>query len=162
MKFLSAPWRWEFISGSGKQKGCVLCNVQKEKDDDALICYRGKEFFVILNKYPYSSGHLMIVPYKHIDSPEKISPGSSAELWSLMNRASAVLKENIAPHGFNIGMNIGGAAGAGIREHVHLHLVPRWNGDANFMGIIGETRVVSYDINVIYEMMVKGFRDESS
>ena len=162
MKFLSAPWRWEFISGTGGTKGCVLCSLQKEADSDVLICHRGQEFFVILNKYPYSSGHLMIVPYLHIDSPEKISPGSSSELWSLMNRSCAILKKNISPQGFNIGMNVGGAAGAGIREHVHLHIVPRWNGDANFMGIIGETKVVSYDIKVIYDMMVKGFRDESS
>ncbi|MEN8223607.1 MAG: HIT domain-containing protein, partial [Acidobacteriota bacterium] len=107
--------------------------------------------------YPYSSGHLMIVPFKHISSPEKISPGSSVELWGLMNRAINILKNNFSPDGFNIGMNIGGAAGAGIKEHVHLHIVPRWSGDSNFMGVIGETKVVSYDINVIYDTLRREF-----
>jgi len=157
MKFLSAPWRWNFISSSGKTKGCIFCNILKELKDDSLICYRGKEFFVILNKYPYNSGHLMIVPYDHIDSPQKISPESSIEMWELMNRSIRILKESFSPDGFNVGMNIGGAAGAGIKDHVHLHVVPRWNGDANFMGVVGDTKVVSYNIQDICEIIKKGF-----
>jgi len=157
MKFLSAPWRWDFISSSGKKKGCIFCELPKKLNRDSLICYLGNEFFVILNKYPYSSGHLMIVPYDHINSPEKISPESSVELWDLMNKAISILKKNFSPDGFNIGMNIGGAAGAGIKEHVHLHVVPRWNGDANYMGVIGDTKVVSYDIYHVYEKIKKGF-----
>ncbi|MCK5003752.1 MAG: HIT domain-containing protein [Candidatus Aminicenantes bacterium] len=159
MKFLSAPWRWDFISSSGKKKGCIFCNLPKKLSRDSLICYLGDEFFVILNKYPYSSGHLMIVPYDHINSPEKISPESSIELWNLMNRAISILKKNFSPDGFNIGMNIGGAAGAGIKEHAHLHVVPRWNGDANYMGVIGNTKVVSYDIYHVYEKMKEGFSE---
>ncbi len=157
MKFLSAPWRWSFISSSDKIKGCIFCELEKEVRRDTLICHLGKEFFVILNKYPYSSGHLMIVPFEHLSSTEKICPGSSSELWDLMNRSIRILNDNFSPHGFNIGMNIGGAAGAGIKEHIHLHIVPRWNGDANFMGVIGKTKVVSYDINIIYETLRKGF-----
>lgn len=159
MKFLSAPWRWDFISSSGKEKGCVFCKLPKDLKIDSLICYLGNEFFVILNKFPYSSGHLMIVPYDHINSPEKISQESSIELWNLMNKALSILKKNFSPDGFNIGMNIGGAAGAGIRGHVHLHIVPRWNGDASFMGAIGDTKIVSYDINHIYEIVKKGFSE---
>ena len=158
MKFLSAPWRWSFISSSDKTKGCVFCEIEKKVSSDTLICHLGKEFFIILNKYPYNSGHLMIVPFEHINSTEKIGPGSSSELWDLMNRSIRILNDNFSPHGFNIGMNIGGAAGAGIKEHVHLHIVPRWNGDANFMGVIGQTKVLSYDINLIYETLRKGFR----
>ncbi|MEN8222288.1 MAG: HIT family hydrolase, partial [Acidobacteriota bacterium] len=97
MKFLSAPWRWDFISSSDKIKGCIFCKLDKEVTRDTLICFLGKEFFVILNKYPYSSGHLMIVPFKHVSSPEKISPGSSVELWGLMNRAINILKNNFSP-----------------------------------------------------------------
>jgi len=157
MKFLSAPWRWNFISSSDKIKGCIFCKLEKRINRDTLICHIGKDFFVILNKYPYSSGHLMIVPLKHISSPEKISPGSSVELWTLMNRSIRILKENFSPDGFNVGMNIGGAAGAGIKEHIHLHVVPRWSGDSNFMGVIGETKVVSYDINMIYDTIKREF-----
>ncbi len=159
MKFLSAPWRWDFISSSGKKKGCVFCKIPKQVNKDSLICHLGNEFFVILNKYPYSSGHLMIVPYKHLGSTEDISPESSAELWNLMNRAISILKKNFSPDGFNIGMNIGRAAGAGVKDHTHLHIVPRWNGDANFMGIIGKTKIVSYDINHIFEILKNGFAE---
>ena len=158
MRFLSAPWRWDFISKYGKIKSCIFCELQEGLSKDSLICFRGKNSFVILNKFPYNSGHLMIVPYKHIDSPEKIEPETSAEMWSLMNRAIKILKKNLNPHGFNVGMNIGGAAGAGVGDHIHLHIVPRWSGDSNFMGVIGDTKVVSYKIRDIYDMMEKGFR----
>jgi len=157
MKYLSAPWRWNFISSSDKTRGCIFCNIRKEVKGDTLICHLGKDFFVILNKYPYNSGHLMIVPYRHLGSPDKISPESSVEMWELMNRAVLILREKFSPDGFNIGMNIGGAAGAGIKEHVHLHIVPRWNGDANFMGVVGDTKVMSYSIDDVYETIKKGF-----
>lgn len=153
MKFLAAPWRWEFISSLVKKKGCVFCDALQLPEEDSLICFRGKEFFVILNKYPYNTAHLMIVPYRHVDSPDLISPQDTVEMWELMNRCLAILKEQFNPQGFNIGMNIGRVAGAGVKDHCHLHIVPRWDGDANFMPVIGKTRVLSYSIEEICKIV---------
>ncbi|MCP4151020.1 MAG: HIT domain-containing protein [bacterium] len=157
MSFLSAPWRWNFISKANKAKGCVFCDALKLPEEEALICHKGKDFYVILNKYPYNTGHLMIVPYKHLDTPGKISAGESVEMWELMNRAMDILKRNFNPVGFNVGMNIGKIAGAGVKDHIHLHVVPRWEGDANFMPIIGKTEVVSYDMKTILKILRKEF-----
>jgi ATP adenylyltransferase len=157
MKFLSAPWRWEFITKIGKQKGCIFCNIQKNGRDNTLICYRGKQYFVILNKYPYSTGHLMIVPYQHHSSPDRISPADSMEMWELMNKSIEILRHHLHPDGFNIGMNIGQSAGAGIKDHFHLHVVPRWTGDANFMSVLGETKVMSYRIDDIFSILKRDF-----
>lgn len=159
MKFLSAPWRWKFLTRSDKEKGCVFCDAQKAPDKKSLICFRGEKFFVILNKYPYTSGHLMIVPYNHLKSPESIDDKQSPELWSLLNRSIQVLKKNFNPQGFNIGMNLGEVAGAGVKDHFHLHIVPRWKGDSNFMAVTGNTEVISYDINEIYKIVSKGFHE---
>jgi ATP adenylyltransferase len=158
MKFLSAPWRWDFLTRLIRDKGCVFCNALKKPDNESLICCKGEKYFVIMNRYPYNSGHLMIVPYVHVDSPEKIPAEQAAELWDLMNKCMAVLKRSFNPVGFNLGMNLGKAAGAGIRDHFHLHIVPRWDGDANFMPIIGKTEVVSYDIDTIFEILYKEFK----
>lgn len=157
MKFLSAPWRWEFITKIGKQKSCLFCDIQKNGQDNTLICYRGKQYFVILNKYPYSTGHLMIVPYQHHSSPDRISPADSMEMWELMNKSIEILRHHLHPDGFNIGMNIGQSAGAGIKDHFHLHVVPRWTGDANFMSVLGETKVMSYRIDDIFSILKRDF-----
>ena len=161
MKFLAAPWRWDFITAIGKKKGCVFCDALNLPEDQSLICHRGKDFFVILNKYPYSTAHLMIVPYDHIDSPDRIHPDKAVEMWQLQNRAIDIIKKNFNPAGFNLGMNIGKVAGAGVKDHIHLHIVPRWEGDANFMPIIGETRVLSYSIEHILEVLREEFNRES-
>lgn len=145
MKFLAAPWRWKFISGHAKEKGCLFCRALETDDRDSLVCNRGERFFVLLNKYPYSTGHLMIAPLAHIASPEQMAAGDLLEMCALTNRALAILKEAFHPEGFNIGMNIGQAAGAGIKDHFHLHVVPRWQGDANFMTTVGNAKVLSYD-----------------
>ena len=158
MKFLQAPWRWSFISGLiNKENKCVFCSAQKQEGLDALICYRGKNYFVILNKYPYNTGHLMVVPYKHLTNPSEISPEDTMEMWSLMNKSLDILKENFSPDGFNIGMNIGDASGAGVKGHFHLHIVPRWSGDSNFMAVIGKTKVMSYDLAEVYNKISEGF-----
>lgn len=157
MKFLSAPWRWDFISGKKKEEGCVFCNALKLPEDQSLICYKGKDFFVILNKYPYNTGHLMIVPYEHTDAPNDISPEKSMEMWELVNTSMEILKKSFNPRGFNLGMNLGQVAGAGIKDHIHLHIVPRWDGDANFMPIIGKTEVVSYDMKTVFEILKNEF-----
>jgi ATP adenylyltransferase len=153
MKFLPAPWRWEFISRIGQKKSCIFCNASKLPEDESLVCFKGKRYFIILNKYPYSTGHLMIVPYRHFDLPEKIPPSETVEMWELMNHSLDILKRNFKPDGFNIGMNIGKAAGAGVKDHFHLHIVPRWDGDANFMAVVGKTKVVSYDIKKVFEIL---------
>jgi ATP adenylyltransferase len=153
MKYLSAPWRWDFIRGAKKEDGCVFCRAQSRHDDDALICWRGEKFFVIMNKYPYSTGHVLIAPYAHLSSPEQMAANDLREMWELTNRCLAILKENFCPDGFNIGMNIGQAAGAGIKDHFHQHVVPRWQGDANFMSTAGDTRVLSYDQENVFRII---------
>ena len=158
MKFLSAPWRWDFISSLIKKEGCVFCNALQMPEKESLICHRGTDFFVILNKYPYNTAHLMVVPYAHVDTPDKISPQKTVEMWELMNRSMAIIRNQFNPNGFNLGMNIGKVAGAGVKDHFHLHIVPRWDGDSNFMPIIGETRVLSYSIEAIFEIIHREFK----
>lgn len=157
MKFLLAPWRWNFIAGSKKDDGCVFCQAQAKSDREGLICFRGEKFFVILNKYPYSTGHLLVAPYAHIAAPEQMAAGDLLEMWQLTSRSLTILKENFHPDGFNIGMNIGKAAGAGVKDHFHQHIVPRWQGDANFMAVIGGTRVLSYDQENVFAAIGSAF-----
>jgi len=157
MKFILAPWRWDFISKIGTLKGCLFCKAQKQKPEESLVCYRGEKYFVILNKYPYNTGHLMIVPYEHLTSPEEISPENTIEMWRLLNRSTQILQKNFNPNGFNVGMNIGKAAGAGVKDHFHLHVVPRWTGDSNFMSIIGNSKVISYKPENILDILIKEF-----
>ncbi len=159
MKFLSAPWRWDFISRLINKKGCVFCEALEKEDSESLICYRGKNSFVILNKYPYNTGHILIVPNQHVDDPAKVSTGISLEMWKLMNRSIEILKKNFKPQGFNIGMNLGKAGGAGISDHFHLHIVPRWQGDANFMAVVGGTKVLSYDLSQVLSTLRKDFNE---
>ncbi len=158
MKFLSAPWRWNFVCGLKKEDDCVFCRAQKQNDRDALICWRGEKFFIIMNKYPYSSGHVLIAPYAHLSSPEHMAINDLKEMWELTNRCLFILKENFHPEGFNIGMNIGQAAGAGIKDHFHQHVVPRWQGDANFMATAGQTRVISFDFEKIFQVIHNAFK----
>jgi ATP adenylyltransferase len=157
MKYLPAPWRWEFISTLGKGGGCIFCQELARDDRDSMACCRGEKFFVLLNKYPYSTGHLMIAPNAHLASPELMSSGDLGEMWELTNRSLAILKENFHPDGFNVGMNIGKAAGAGIKDHFHQHVVPRWQGDANFMAVIGGTRMMSYDLATVLATLRAAF-----
>jgi ATP adenylyltransferase len=149
MKFLAAPWRWSFISGLKKDDVCVFCRAVNENNAPSLICHRGERFFVILNKYPYNTGHLMVAPYSHVASPAELADADLLEMWRLTSRSLAILQESFHPDGFNIGMNIGKAAGAGIGGHFHQHIVPRWQGDANFMATVGETKVLSYDLETV-------------
>jgi len=158
MKYLSAPWRWDFICGIKKGNGCVFCRTQQQDDPEAMICWRGKNFFVIMNKYPYSSGHLLIAPYTHLSMPADMASGDLPEMWELTNRSLAILEEHFQPDGFNIGMNIGKAAGAGVKEHFHQHIVPRWQGDANFMATTGQTRVLSFDLEKVFHIIADAFK----
>lgn len=148
MENLWAPWRMKYIKAvDEKTKGCIFCTKPTEDcDKENLILFRGKFNFVILNKFPYNNGHIMVVPYDHVDDPDKLSDETIMELWKLINKSKSILKETFRPDGFNIGMNLGRTAGAGIDEHVHMHLVPRWNGDNNFMPVLGKTKVISQSL----------------
>ena len=143
MNYLWSPWRMEYILAPKTDEGCIFCNGLKQPDGpDNLIVHRGVKAFVMLNRYPYTSGHLMIVPYEHRSSLEMLEGESRAEVMELAARAVEVLQAVYLPQGFNLGMNIGNAAGAGISEHVHLHVVPRWVGDTNFMSSVSQVRVL--------------------
>ena len=152
---LWAPWRAEFVLGE-KEEGCILCKrFQMEDTVENLIIYRGEHNFVILNKYPYNPGHAMVVPNRHIAHLELLTAEESVEYFALMQKTIKAMKAAMNPHSFNIGMNLGEVSGAGIPEHIHLHIVPRWNGDTNFMPVIGKTSVNSVPLEPIYEAMRK-------
>lgn len=143
MDHLFTPWRMAYIRGEkAPEQGCVLCNVQQQPDDEALIVARSSHVYVILNRYPYNNGHLMVVPYEHVASQESLPDDALLDLMRTTNRALAALRRLYNPAAFNLGANLGQAAGAGIAEHYHLHIVPRWNGDVNFMGVTANTRVI--------------------
>jgi len=157
MDTLWAPWRIEYIK-QPKEQGCIFCLKPAENQDQKnLIIYRGKTSFIIMNFYPYNNGHLMVVPYRHIADLSDLDPDERLELMSLLALSKEALKITMSPHGFNIGMNLGEVAGAGVKDHLHFHIVPRWNGDTNFMPILGHTKVVSEGLNETREKLEKAF-----
>lgn len=142
------------MSGTEKASECVFCEASKEKDDaKARIVHRGDHCFVILNTYPYTPGHVMIVPYTHLDELQKLPAEAAQEMIALSQRMETVLRKLYRPDGINLGMNIGKAAGAGIAGHIHMHVLPRWVADANFMSVVGETRVLPETLEVTWEKM---------
>ena len=142
MKQIWAPWRIEYIQMQ-KPEGCILCDKPKQKDDVAnYILYRGDKNFVMMNSYPYNPGHLMVAPYRHVAHLEELTDEERHEHFDMVSRSVKLLKEIFIPAGFNIGMNLGRVAGAGIDDHVHTHIVPRWQGDTNFMPVIADVRVM--------------------
>jgi len=143
MKHLWAPWRKNYIENHGKADGCVFCLAQAKADGaENLIAFRGEHAYVILNRYPYASGHLMVVPLAHKSDLEQLDAPTRAEMIELAAQCMTILRKIYNPKGFNMGANIGEAAGAGVKEHVHIHIVPRWIGDTNFMSVLGQTRVL--------------------
>ncbi len=142
MKHLWSPWRLEYLTAP-KVEGCVFCHAAaSDQDRENLVLLRGERVFLILNRFPYNNGHFMVVPYVHVPSLEDLDAPTLTEMMLMLQRGLAALREVMHPQGFNIGANLGQAAGAGIEEHVHLHAVPRWIGDTNFMPVIGDMRVV--------------------
>jgi ATP adenylyltransferase len=145
MERLWAPWRMEYIGSSreGKDEGCLFCGKPREGDDEkALILARTELSFAMLNAFPYNSGHLMVAPFRHVGELEEVKDDESLDMQQLLQRCVKALKEAMQPEGFNIGMNLGVVAGAGIPDHLHWHVVPRWTGDTNFMPVVGETKVL--------------------
>jgi ATP adenylyltransferase len=158
MEYIPTPWREDYVKNVFKMRDCIFCQAQKiENDREAYILFRGLHNFVILNKYPYTPGHLMIAPYEHIDSPEKADKPSTDELFDLMKMCIKVLRKAYNPQGFNAGMNIGQSAGAGVADHYHQHLIPRWVGDSNFMPLIGRTKVFIEDLIKTYDQLATLF-----
>ena len=156
---LWAPWRAEYIYSCGEEKRtCVFCRKRGTKQDrERLILYRGPEIYVLMNKFPYNNGHLMVVPYRHVSDITKLTRAENAALWDGIVRCRKVLGRVFRPHGFNIGMNLGRTAGAGIHEHCHIHIVPRWNGDTNFMPVFADVKVISEGLFVTYDRLKKFF-----
>jgi len=161
MDYLWSPWRYKYISEAiaGKQVECVFCHELARGDDEkALIVWRGSKCFIILNRYPYSSGHVMVVPYAHVAELQFCDTATTTEMMELTKRMETALGGLYKPDGTNVGMNLGKAAGAGVAGHLHMHVLPRWFGDTNFMTVIGETRVHPEDLAVTYRRLHAALR----
>jgi ATP adenylyltransferase len=155
-----APWRLAYVKDASKDDAaeCIFCAKPAEGDDTAnLIVHRGERCFVILNLYPYTNGHLMIAPFEHHASITDLDAETIAEMMSLAQRAMTALEERYAPHGYNVGFNQGRVAGAGVEHHIHMHVVPRWGGDNNFMPVLADTRVMPQTLDQTYETLRGGF-----
>lgn len=154
VKRLWTPWRMKFIL-SDKSRECIFCQKSAEdRDRENCILYRGQHAFIMLNAYPYNNGHLLIAPYAHEPSTENLDEATLAEMMLLVNRGLAALRKAMAPHGFNVGINLGKVAGAGIADHVHIHAVPRWQGDNNFMPVLGDTRLIPECLEDTYKRLI--------
>jgi ATP adenylyltransferase len=165
MKKLYSPWRSAYIqtfSEKNKSKGCLFCSMTKQTSDaENLVVWRGNFCFVVLNKYPYNSGHLMIVPYKHTSRFDKLTKEEHVEISTATAKCISALEHISKPHGFNFGANLGRVAGAGIDKHIHFHIVPRWNGDTNFMPVIAGTKVISEDLKKTWRSLKKELERKS-
>lgn len=154
MSHLWTPWRMPYLQGKEPlPDDCLFCIKPQAEDDEAHIVHRGRFCYVILNRFPYNNGHLMIVPYAHVATLERLDCECTAELMELSQLSLQVLREAYDPQGFNVGMNIGAVAGAGVADHIHLHVVPRWGGDTNYMTTLGKTRIIPEWINQTYEQL---------
>jgi ATP adenylyltransferase len=158
MDYLWTPWRYQYVSTADKAVDCVFCSKAAETDDEkALIVHRAEHNFVILNAFPYTSGHVMVVPYQHLDELRKLPTAAATEMMALTQKLEGVLRGLYRPDGLNLGMNIGKAAGAGVAGHIHMHVLPRWVADANFMTTVGETRVLPEDLATTWKRIRGAF-----
>jgi ATP adenylyltransferase len=154
MEYIYTPWREKYVKNVFKMNDCIFCRALQMKDDTkAHILQRGTHNFVLLNKYPYTPGHLMIAPYLHLNSIEKAPKESSDEMADLLKTCLKILRISYKPHGFNAGMNIGHSDGAGIADHYHLHVIPRWTGDSNFMPLVGKTKLFIEDLDTTFRRL---------
>jgi len=159
MKSLFAPWRMEFVEGHREDQECVLCTLSRSEVSKAgLVLYSGQSMYVVLNKFPYSNGHLMVVPRRRLGDWTALNPDELMEMGTLTQRCIQTLTRAFSPQGFNLGVNLGRASGAGIADHVHQHIVPRWVGDFNFMPLFSETKVISEHLERTYERLVEAWR----
>ncbi len=154
MDHLWSPWRMHYINKKAEEPQCVFCYaVEQTQDEEYLILHRGEHAFVMLNLFPYTSGHLMVLPYGHQPSYENLTAETRAEMMELINTATKILRKVYNPNAFNLGANIGEDAGAGIAPHFHFHIVPRWRGDSNFMSVTSNTRVLPEDLQISYQRL---------
>ena len=159
MKRIWAPWRMEYIAND-KSAECIFCvSPELEDDRDKLILYRSGFSLIMMNRYPYTNGHLLIAPYRHTADMNALSSDEMLDLFTALRLCRNVLQKTASPQGFNIGINLGKAAGAGVDEHIHVHIVPRWNGDTNFMTVIGDVRIMPENLLNTYEKLLPGFND---
>ncbi len=152
MDHLWTPWRYAYVTAAEKISGCIFCDLPKEGDDAKVhIVHRSQNCYIVLNTYPYTPGHVMIVPFAHLDELQKLPAPAANEMMELAQRMERVLRVLYTPDGINMGMNIGKAAGAGVAGHIHMHVLPRWVADANFVSVIGETRILPESLEMTYE-----------
>lgn len=157
MDYLWTPWRYQYIKDSSRKDSCIFCQIAASSDDEAdLVVYRGRSNYIVLNRFPYTSGHVMVIPYQHVATMEEAPVEALDEMMKLTRRLERALRKLYHPGGLNIGMNIGEAAGAGVAGHIHMHVLPRWVADSNFMTVVAETRVLPEDLAVTW----KRLRDE--
>lgn len=164
MDFLWSPWRGDYVTSSKRPEGCVFCHLAKGSDENRVsfdsehfVLFRGTHNFVVLNLFPYTTAHLMVIPYHHSGDFASSDKATSTEMMDLAKIAQQAIADEYRPNGFNLGMNLGSAAGAGVADHYHLHLLPRWNGDANFMTTVGETRVLPESLEKTYTRLKPRF-----
>ena len=158
MDYIFTPWRYAYVTGAGKSTSCIFCDALKAGNDrEAWIVYRGQYSFIILNTFPYTSGHIMVVPYEHVDELQKLTSDAAHEIMDLSRKIETVLREVYNPDGINLGMNIGKAAGAGVAGHIHMHVLPRWTADSNFITVVGETRILPESLEVTYDRLLPFF-----
>lgn len=154
MDYLWTPWRYRYIANAGKDDRCIFCEAIAANDDPKmLVVFRGSKNYIILNRFPYTSGHVMVVPYEHISDLAVAHADVLSEMMTLAQRSKAALEKTYHPEGYNVGMNLGRAAGAGVLGHIHLHVLPRWSGDSNFMTVVGETRMEPEDLTTTYDKL---------
>jgi ATP adenylyltransferase len=156
--YLWSPWRYSYLTALKNPEGCIFCAMAaSDRDEESLIVFRGAHNFVVLNRFPYTSGHLMVVPYRHIPDLAGLDEAAATELMALVQASERHLRRTYRPDGLNIGMNIGESAGAGIAGHIHMHVLPRWTGDANFMTTVAQTRVLPEEILVTWQRLKEAF-----
>jgi len=154
MDYLWSPWRYQYVSGGSAYAGCIFCDFPgNPSDQENFLLFRGERNYILLNRYPYTTGHLMIVPYEHVPDLESATPDTLAEMVRLAQQAERALRAEYQPDGFNAGFNIGQCAGAGVAGHIHMHMLPRWFADSSFMTVVGETRVLPEDLATTYRKL---------
>ena len=159
MHVLWAPWRMTYIKNASKTQACIFCEALKMRDEDALVVFRSKHAIVMLNKYPYNTAHVMIAPKRHVPRPDLLTADEALDMYKALSITLRAIDNEYAPQGYNIGLNIGRIAGAGIESHMHVHVVPRWSGDANYMPVVANTKVIPEDLLVTFKRLKKAFKE---